>query len=1387
MKDKIIEAIKQWNESLGRSIDRLTFAWDLKEKHRAKILQGFGKQVPFEEWIAVYDDSITGNGKKGILFTADKLYLYNKEPILLEDIVAAYKINVLLYGVVMTDGQYVHYDSSSFIGKTIPVLQLLTGITQSDQRPTKGCEELHTTYRRELRRRMNEVTKSFCAKNDRLVSIELAEPEVVKNAMSRWPEIDQSKVIGFLKTTRDNGKEAIVITEEAIYSGTNERIDITFDGLKKVNFGDVTSRFVLYENDHIESPYIWVHEPDLDTMNQLVDGYISIYQTLRREITEGNVVKSGLDLSEGMQRYFQMKEEYLVDTYKNSVFVSSTFRDMHFERDVIHEKVQPALSVLADQYGETISFCDLRWGVNTEDLDSEDGAKKVLIVCLDEIEKCEPYMLIMLGERYGWIPSEQTIKNALESRPDFALEELENSVTALEIEFGALSKTTDKDKIFVYFREMEQMPSDDYKSEDEHHAKKLAKLKERVRRLAPDRVKTYRLSWDEKNQKMCGVDAFAQMVIDDVGQTMEKIWSQKEKVTDFEREVQLHVNYMRQKAEMCYAREELLNTCIQTLENGTHLLALTGVSGCGKSTTMGALASILKECEVHVLPIFCGHTARTESALGLVKHMAYYIEALLGIVHYEETQRDISEDMWLGRLKELVELYSKEQDIPLFIAIDAIDQLTADHIRNSLKFIPDNVDRLNSKVYMVLSYLEDFELAAFPVKTPVPMLKSESKPQAIKGILKKNRRELDDDVIQKIMGKQASDSPLYLTLLIQRLLMMNKNDFDDIMADGDGMSAITKHQLEIVEHCGEDISNICREIIDVASKRIGGEFVKQAIDFISLSQHGLRENDLEGLLLDSGIPWNRLEFSLFMNYLQNVFVLRDDGCYDFSHKIFRQEFVCETDREKELHRKLFRWMEHLPENDFLRERELLIHCMASRETKGFMKHVAAWVNLEKNMKSLNQKFLKLCRSDSGRWLIEMVRSIKDDAMEGEEVGLFLKYVIEEIGREFNNSDADLRIRENLYLEMLPVAEYLLDTEGGLENHRRVSLILSRLGKVHELNKDYTVAEEYYKKTLLITEEVLKIYEDDKSHVDISIDYRVLANLYLKYGDSEHEEQAVSYYHKSIELAEAAVSKFHTLYARRMLSTSYDYLGDYYHNKGQSELALENYLKCREIRVAIVEEQFDVSKAIQLTYVLESIGDEYRETDKEMAAKYYDELVVCREKIVRAERTMVNMTKLAWAYNDAGYAYDSSEKEEYKTHALDRYEKCIPIFEEALKHNEDMEMLWHLADDYRYCVQILGQNTDIDSQKKLANYAHRAFELYEYRAKKLGTENAYYNWSCMLAIYIKLTNNRTEKIKSYEKKIEIMDILYEMTKDKNYKKAGRAYKLVLLSEKGIQKL
>ena len=84
-----------------------------------------------------------------------------------------------------------------------------------------------------------------------------------------------------------------------------------------------------------------------------------------------------------------------------TIFVSSTFRDMDFERDLIQRRVVPAVNRLARRYGDEISCRDLRWGVNTMDMDSEEGARKVLTVCLDEIQKCRPYMIVLLGDRYG--------------------------------------------------------------------------------------------------------------------------------------------------------------------------------------------------------------------------------------------------------------------------------------------------------------------------------------------------------------------------------------------------------------------------------------------------------------------------------------------------------------------------------------------------------------------------------------------------------------------------------------------------------------------------------------------------------------------------------------------------------------------------------------------------------------------------------------------------------------------------------------------------------------------------------------------------------------------------------------------------------------------------
>jgi len=87
------------------------------------------------------------------------------------------------------------------------------------------------------------------------------------------------------------------------------------------------------------------------------------------------------------------------------VFISSTFRDMHAERDVLNRVVFPELrSRCLKRQAEFIGL-DLRWGV-TEDEAEGEGA---LSICLKEIERCRPFFVCLLGHRFGWVPPPEEV------------------------------------------------------------------------------------------------------------------------------------------------------------------------------------------------------------------------------------------------------------------------------------------------------------------------------------------------------------------------------------------------------------------------------------------------------------------------------------------------------------------------------------------------------------------------------------------------------------------------------------------------------------------------------------------------------------------------------------------------------------------------------------------------------------------------------------------------------------------------------------------------------------------------------------------------------------------------------------------------------------------
>ena len=91
---------------------------------------------------------------------------------------------------------------------------------------------------------------------------------------------------------------------------------------------------------------------------------------------------------------------------KVHVFISSTFNDMHAERDFLVKSVFPELSEWCEARKLRLVDIDLRWGVTEQDATQN---RNVVKVCLDRIDDCRPFFLCFLGQRRGWKPELEDI------------------------------------------------------------------------------------------------------------------------------------------------------------------------------------------------------------------------------------------------------------------------------------------------------------------------------------------------------------------------------------------------------------------------------------------------------------------------------------------------------------------------------------------------------------------------------------------------------------------------------------------------------------------------------------------------------------------------------------------------------------------------------------------------------------------------------------------------------------------------------------------------------------------------------------------------------------------------------------------------------------------
>ena len=623
----------------------------------------------------------------------------------------------------------------------------------------------------------------------------------------------------------------------------------------------------------------------------------------------------------------------------DTFFVSSTFSDMHFERDAIRDKITPKLNEVAQNYGEYISFCDLRWGVNTEYLDSDEGMRKVLRVCLREIDRCQPYMIVILGNRYGHSPEPKLLLDALDDSTNFHgdinIDRL--SITALEILYGALSREQVQRTLF-YFRDIvgdvEEIPKNYQSEDDEGQRKRLELLKQKIQENVckyNGHLRVYHAKWNSQ-KKILEIDEFINYIIEDVQSLMQKKWVKNKPkykqlpLRRLEIDQRFQTEIASQKASQCVMRDKEIKEYIDIIRGSDYIFALQGAPGIGKSTIISKLAFKLKAYGQNVLIILCGLTPMTTTASNINHYIVNWISQEL---HHPL----ISEDkLPLDRLHDALNTWDLKSKRRLIVLIDGIDMLSPDEFRDKLLFLPTKIYK---RTRFVLSCSESFSLPGSIHTKKIHPIDINNRAFVISGILSKTGRQLGCEVIRGILNKKSANNPLYIKLLIHRLLMMNRLDFEEIDKSVDKMESINNYQLQIIQSCPDNLMGLCLEIISVAFKRVDSDSVKLAINYITLSEHGLRESDLENILSLHGIKWSALDFSLFVNYLSEFFIQLDDGRYDFANIMIKKACAKFIKKERNLQNNLLIHFKNLPFSDIVRQQEIIMKCIASRNHECF--------------------------------------------------------------------------------------------------------------------------------------------------------------------------------------------------------------------------------------------------------------------------------------------------------------------------------------------------------------------------------------------------------------------------------------------------------------------
>ena len=516
------------------------------------------------------------------------------------------------------------------------------------------------------------------------------------------------------------------------------------------------------------------------------------------------------------------------------MFVSSTFVDMDFERDILKNIVEPRLNEYLKDYGTSIEFIDLRHSVKTDTSHSlKDRENEIFNICLEEIDNCRPYFMGIIGHRYGWIPAQDGVKVPDMALPEeFPLEKEQLNVTMFEFMHGLFAESVTPQRCMVFLR---GEASYDALSEVERgQFVDQSELVGLIREYFERRKGEYNVI-DYSVNLGAGDDAARLELAEIVEAQVLDLIKGDLTVCDLSELEEFNLrqdDYVQRHIRNFKGREEEMGEIWELLDDPTGEVILTAQErGVGLTSLFCKVYDKLRADEKNICLLHCeglapGYTPEKAFSLWLLQLDGYLDNTFAArIKDLKEGSEELGE-VWK-------EMASKLEKLGYRIFI-----FTEGHRFND-KFAGlsiGSIFTISTALYHVgISYLREWMYFVRPF--------SES---AVKAVAD----DMRGDVIRELMSHPSSRYANWLSMALSILKNLTKLDFREIRSrkEEDNEERILNHQIEMARVFPEGYENIVTFLIERLKRAFRGELIDKYLFLLSLHPDGWSETMMAKIL-----------------------------------------------------------------------------------------------------------------------------------------------------------------------------------------------------------------------------------------------------------------------------------------------------------------------------------------------------------------------------------------------------------------------------------------------------------------------------------------------------------------------------------------------------------